>query len=683
MSAFPTPEPDPRRWRALWICLIAGFMTLLDVSIVNVALPSMERGIGATPADVSWVVSGYALTFGLALVPAGRLGDDYGRRRMFLLGLALFVVTSALCGAAQNATWLVVARLAQGVAGGLLSPQVIGMMQQLFRGRERGKAFGAFGAVVGLSTAIGPVLGGLLIQGFGVEEGWRYVFYVNLPIGVLAILFGLRLLPKDVHDGRKNAPDLLGTLLLGLAVVAVMLPLVQEEEQTTRPQWWLMGVAAGLLLVFVLWERLLGKRGKHPLVNLKLLGLRSYSMGSTLGLVYFAGFTGIFLVLTLFFQQGLGFTALESGASMLAFAVGSAISPAIGGRFVHRFGRPMVVLGNLLAALGLAGTAWLVRDYTGSAAELAYLVAGPLFVAGFGSGLVVAPNQTLALEDVPPAEGGTAAGVLQTAQRIGSAIGTAIGGSLFFGQLTRSHGDYQGATALGLIGSTALVALSLLVGLADVVSARSRRKAAVSASEAETAAAPEPEGAVPEVGALDGGGTPEPDAPRPADTVSGMIRGLTPGETAAVTLTSLETHEVRRTAPDENGVYAFAAPHGTYLLLVTGPGYAPIARHVTVGAEPVREDVVLPRSVRLVGTVSADPGPFGGAEVTVLDSAGEVQRVTVTDSAGRYAVEGLPPGRYKVVVTSYEPAACPVELTADGPAQFDPCLRLASAVHAS
>ncbi|QRP50171.1 MFS transporter [Amycolatopsis sp. FDAARGOS 1241] len=659
MSAFPTPEPDPRRWRALWVCLIAGFMTLLDVSIVNVALPSMEHGIGATPADVSWVVSGYALTFGLALVPAGRLGDDYGRRKMFLLGLALFVVTSALCGAAPNATWLVVARLAQGVAGGLLNPQVIGMMQQLFSGRERGKAFGAFGAVVGLSTAIGPVLGGLLIQGFGVDEGWRYVFYVNLPIGILAILFGLRLLPKDVRLGPKRAPDLLGTVLLGAAVVAVMLPLVEEEEQAAQPRWWVMGVAAGLLIVFVLWQRRLGDRDKHPLVNLKLLSFRSYTMGSLLGLVYFAGFTGIFLVLTLFFQQGQGYSALESGASMLAFAIGSAISPAIGGRLVHRLGRPMVVLGNLLAALGLAGTAWIVRDYLGAGTAL--VIAGPLFVAGFGSGLVIAPNSTLALEDVPPAEGGTAAGVLQTAQRIGSAIGTALGGSLFFGQLSRSHGDYHGAAALGLIGSTALVTLALLVGLADVVLSRSRKKPT---PQPEREAAPEPVA----------------HERRLADTVSGTVRGLAPGEEAAVTLTSLETHQVRRTATGADGTFALAAPTGTYLLLVTGPGYAPIARHVTVGSDPVREDVVLPRSVRLAGTVRADPGPFSGAQVTVLDAAGEVQRIVVTDDAGHYVVDGLAPGRYRIVVTSYEPAASPVELTADGPTEFDPRLRLASTV---
>ncbi|UKD58119.1 MFS transporter [Amycolatopsis sp. FU40] len=646
MHASPSSEPDPQRWRALWVCLIAGFMTLLDVSIVNVALPSMEHGIGATPADVSWVVSGYALTFGLALVPSGRLGDDYGRRRMFLLGLALFVATSVLCGAAPNATWLVVARLGQGVAGGLLNPQIIGLMQQLFSGRERGKAFGAFGATVGLSTAIGPVLGGLLIQGIGVDQGWRWVFYVNLPIGILAILFGLRLLPKDARSGRKRTPDLVGSVLLGVAVVLVMLPLIEEEEQATAPRWWLMGVAAGLLVLFVLWERWLGNRGKQPLVNLTLLTVRSYSMGSALGMVYFAGFTGIFLVLTLFFQQGLGYTALQAGAAMLAFAIGSAISPTIGGRLVHRFGRPMVVLGTLLVAIGLAATAWLVRDYSG--ANTAFVLAGPLFVGGFGSGLVISPNSTLALEEVPPAEGGTAAGVLQTGQRIGSAVGTALGGSLFFGELGRSHGDYHSATALGLIGSTALVVLALLFGVVDVLLSRTRKRRGTTRSA-------------------------------PAAAVSGAVSGLAPAETASVSLTSLETHEVRRATTGADNTFALDAPAGTYLLLVQAGGREPVARHVQVGAEPVRENIELARSVRLSGTVHAVRGPFPGAQVAVLDAKGQVQRVTVTDEAGHYTVEDLFPGEYTVVVTGYQPVAEPVQLTTEGPARFDPLLRLVSA----
>lgn len=331
---------------------------------------------------------------------------------------------------------------------------------------------------------------------------------------------------------------------------------------------------------------------------------------------------------------------------MLAFAIGSAISPTIGGRLVHRFGRPMVVLGTLLVAIGLAATAWLVRDYSG--ANTAFVLAGPLFVGGFGSGLVISPNSTLALEEVPPAEGGTAAGVLQTGQRIGSAVGTALGGSLFFGELGRSHGDYHSATALGLIGSTALVVLALLFGVVDVLLSRTRKRRGTTRSA-------------------------------PAAAVSGAVSGLAPAETASVSLTSLETHEVRRATTGADNTFALDAPAGTYLLLVQAGGREPVARHVQVGAEPVRENIELARSVRLSGTVHAVRGPFPGAQVAVLDAKGQVQRVTVTDEAGHYTVEDLFPGEYTVVVTGYQPVAEPVQLTTEGPARFDPLLRLVSA----
>ena len=176
-------EPDPRRWSALWVTLVAGFMSLLDVSIVSVALPSMTEGLGATPATIQWVVSGYALTFGLMLVPAGRLGDAFGRRRMFLIGLAGFVLSSAAAGAAPTVGFLIAARLVQGLAAGCLAPQNSALIQQLFRGAERGRAFGMFGATIGVSTAAGPVVGGLILALAEGPSGWRWIFYVNVPIG--------------------------------------------------------------------------------------------------------------------------------------------------------------------------------------------------------------------------------------------------------------------------------------------------------------------------------------------------------------------------------------------------------------------------------------------------------------------------------------------------------------------
>ena len=462
-----TYVPDPRRWRGLIICLVAGFMTLLDVSIVNVALPSMQNGLSASAADLSWVVSGYALTFGLVLVPAGRLGDQHGRKWMFLLGVALFTATSALCGVAPTATLLVIARLLQGMACGLLNPQIIGMMQVLFRGKERGRAFGFYGAVVGISTAIGPLVGGLLLQAAGVQDGWRWVFYVNLPIGIAAIIGGLRVLPKDRPSGGRQSLDPIGTILLGLGIVGVMYPLIEAEEGGANAHWWLLAIGVALLAAFVGWEVRFGRRGHPPLVNLKLLRNYGYAIGTGIGLLYFAGFTGIFFVMTLFYQRGLNFSPLDAGAAMLSFAIGSAVSAGVTGKYVFRFGRAMIVAGLVLVAIGLAGTALLVAYYTGDHAGLLNSV--PLLIAGIGSGIVISPNQTLTLNDVPPAEGGTAAAILQTGQRIGSAMGTAVAGSLFFGELTSTRGDFHASATQALWGSVVLVGVALLAGIADLV----------------------------------------------------------------------------------------------------------------------------------------------------------------------------------------------------------------------
>ncbi|GAA2792059.1 MFS transporter [Saccharopolyspora taberi] len=465
-------EPD-RRWQALAICLIAGFMTLLDVSIVNVALPSIQQGLHAPPVALAWVVSGYALTFGLVLVPAGRLGDDRGRSRMFVLALLAFTAASALAGFAQNALWLVVARLLQGAAGGLLNPQVLGLMQQLFHGRERGKAFGLFGAVVGLSTAVGPLLGGLIIQFAGAEHGWRWVFFVNLPIGAAALLYAMRVLPRDRTDGQNRSLDLVGVLLLGSGLLCLLLPLV---EHTGSP-WYLLLLAPVLLGLFALWENWYRARGRAPLVNLRLLRIRSYSFGTLLGLLYFGGFTSIFFVLAVYFQRGLGYTALGAGLAMTPFAVGSAISSAVGGRFVHRFGRKLVLAGLVGALAGLLATALLLSTHLGPAAGL--VTAGPLLLAGVGSGMVISPNQTVTLSEVDTAHGGTAAGVQQTAQRIGTALGTAAASGLFFSAL--QTGGYDEAISSGMVVSVCFVAAALVAGVAELV-LESRREVQPTAS---------------------------------------------------------------------------------------------------------------------------------------------------------------------------------------------------------
>ena len=465
--------PDPRRWKALAVCLVAAFMTLLDVSIVNVALPSIEKGVDAGPSALQWVLSGYALAFGLMLVPAGRLGDALGRRNVFLVGLTVFILGSVLCGLAPNSGFLTAARLLQGAGAGIVNPQISGVVQQMFRGKERGQAFGLLGSVIGLSTAIGPLAGGLLIQAFGETNGWRWIFFINLPIGLAALPFAAKLLPSGQSGRRRDALDPFGVALLAVAVVLVLLPLIQEREWKGAAKWLLIPAGLVVGLLFVLWERHYSARGKQPVVDLRLFRLRSYALGSGIGSVYFAGFTGIFFVYTLFLQQGRGFSALEAGLASVPFAVGSAVSSGFGGRLVARAGRPLVVAGLALVVLGLGISLVVIRQVEGN--DIGWALALPLLVAGAGSGFVIAPNTSISLSEVAPANSGSASGVLQTGQRVGTALGVAVVGTVFFGRLQTTQGKgWSSALERGLLVSTAFVVLALLLGLADLVTSRSR-----------------------------------------------------------------------------------------------------------------------------------------------------------------------------------------------------------------
>jgi EmrB/QacA subfamily drug resistance transporter len=464
----PREEANPRRWRALAVSLVAAFMVLLDTSIVNVALPSMERRLDAAAGTAQWVVSGYALTFGLALVPAGRLGDALGRRRMFLVALSAFVLTSALTGAAPTMGLLIAARLLQGVAGGMLIPQNTGLVQDLFRGAERGRAFGFLGSIVGLSTAAGPVVGGLILAAFTGPDGWRWVFYVNVPIGVLALLLAARLVPSTAAGDRRGVHlDLVGSLLLGGGVLSLLLPLVNADSGGLTRLWPLFGVAALLLAGFGWWEVRAVRTGRQPLLDPRLTRISGYATGSGIGLVYFAGFTGIWLVFALFFQDGLGYSPLRSGLAVTPFALGVAVSAVIAGRLVARVGRWLTVAGLATTVTGLVVTALILRHVGGDAA--AWATAAPLLVAGLGGGMVTSPNITLSLQYVPVGMAGAAGGALQTAQRIGAAIGTAVLATTFYQALTATGHDYPAAISDALLCGAGLMLLALLLAIADVL----------------------------------------------------------------------------------------------------------------------------------------------------------------------------------------------------------------------
>lgn len=440
-------------------------MALLDVSIVNVALDSIRIGLDASSSQLQWIVSGYALSYGLVLVPAGRVGDARGRRRVFVAGVGLFTLSSLAAALAPSAAWLVVARLAQGVGGGLLSPQMSAIIQDLFRGAERGRAFGLLGSTIGISTAVGPIAGGVILGALGSESGWRWIFVINLPIGLAAIALSFRYLPAWRPEPSPESRDLdpAGVLLLGAALSALLLPLVQRNWE---PGVRLLLVAIGLVLfvALVLWERRYAARGHVPVVDLSLFGYRSYRHGALVGTTYFSGFTGVLFVLALYLQAGLGYSPLETGLALTSFALASALGSMLGGRVITRIGRPVVVLGLLLVMLGLAATDVLV-GHAPVGIPLGWALAAPLALAGLGTGLTISPNITLTLSEVPVPRAGTAGGIMQTGQRLGTAAGIALVGAVLFGTLDGS--DWTTAAQAGLRTAIGLSAVALLVALHD------------------------------------------------------------------------------------------------------------------------------------------------------------------------------------------------------------------------
>jgi EmrB/QacA subfamily drug resistance transporter len=418
-------EPDPRRWRILAVTLLVGFMSLLDVTIVNVAIPSMRTGLDTTAGTVQWVVSGYALAFGLTLVAGGRLGDAHGRRRMMLLGLSGFILSSAAVGLAPNIETVIAARLAQGATAGLLTPQNTGLITQLFRGPERGRAFGFFGLTVSISSGLGPVLGGLILAAAGEDQGWRFLFLVNVPIGLVALVAIARMVPgATTQPDRDTRIDLVGAALLGLSVLCVLFPLVSLEGGARLPLV-LLVLAPALAIGFVRWERRVVRTGGAPVLDVGLLRRTpGYAGGLAIQTLYFTGFTGIFLVLSVFLQEGLGLSPLAAGLLVTPFALGSAATAPLAGRLVSGIGRRVTLVSLTVMMTGVLATALLVpgRDPDG----LGWVLVPTLLLAGLGGGGVISPNFTLSLAEVPPAMGGAAGGALQTGARIGSAVGAAL-----------------------------------------------------------------------------------------------------------------------------------------------------------------------------------------------------------------------------------------------------------------
>ena len=469
-AAAGAPPADGHGWRAVAIVLVGAFMALLDTTIVNVALPSIRDGLHASSASLEWIVSGYALAYGLALVPGGRAGDRFGHKHLFLIGLTIFTLASVACGLAQTQGEIVAARIVQGLGAGLFFPSISATIQHSFTGPARSKAFGVLGAVIGVSTAMGPLLGGVIIAGAGTQDGWRWVFLVNLFIGAVAIPLAAWRLPR-VEARTRRGFDPVGLILLTAGLLLLLVPLV-EGQAAGWPAWtWIcFGCCAVAFALLAAWELRADRRGGDPLLKPGLLRQTSFSAGAIFAIAFFGGFSSVFFTLSILWQAGLGHSALITGLVIAPYSVGTLTAAANSDKLSARLGRYVLVLGCSLLLAGLL-LVMLVIHLTAPAVSGWDLV-GPLLLAGLGTGMTIAPNQDFVLATVPRQEAGTAAGILGTSQRVGTAIGIAVIGTVLFGSLKVTRSPQSVATAfthsaqLALAANLGFMAVALILVLA-------------------------------------------------------------------------------------------------------------------------------------------------------------------------------------------------------------------------
>lgn len=461
---------DPLRWRILIVILMAVVMSLMSVSVVNVALASIQDALDASRSDIQWVLSGYALTFGVVLVSAGRAGDLMGRGGFFMVGVVIFTLASVAAGLAPDAHWLNGARFAQGVGSGFMNPQAVGMIQQYFRGSERGRAFGFFGTTVGVSVAIGPIIGGLLIQLGGLEIGWRLTFLINVPVGILTFVLAWLWFPRPLihkpllkeHKGLSSL-DPIGALLLGLGVLAFLFPFV--ESHPSGLLWLLVPVGLLLFYLWVRWERWYTLRGYSPMVDLKIFATSSYRNGSIIMTLYFLGMTSVWVLIPLYVQQGLGFSAFEAGMVGIPSALLSAYSANWAGKRVNDYGRKVVIGGLGLAIFGMLASIAVVLLHESVGISIWWLLLTLAFF-GLGQGSVISPNQALTLAEVPLAYAGSSGAIMQTGQRIGTSVGIAVITALVFALLP--YTSWSRAVSFGLLMIVLVILLALAMAFKDL-----------------------------------------------------------------------------------------------------------------------------------------------------------------------------------------------------------------------
>src|SRR5436305_1027519 len=427
--------PPGRSWSALAVLMIGTFMFVLDFFIVNVALPAIQQGLRAGEGAIEWIVAGYAISTAVLLVTGGRLGDQFGRRRVFAIGMTVFVLTSALCALAPDPAVLVTARILQGVGAALMAPNILSILGVVYSGPARVRAISVYGMVMGLAAVSGQLIGGVLIRADLAGMGWRAIFWINVPLGVAALLACRRLVPESRADQRSRF-DLAGVALITACLVAIVLPLVDGRQQGW-PAWsWIaLGSAVPLAIAFAAHQRRKADRGGVPLLNPRVFAPWPLRAGLITQTVFWCQQAASYLVLGLYLQQGRGLSPLAAGAVFAFLAGGYLITSFQAPALTMRSGRNVIAAGAVLAAAA-NGALYLATAHGGT---VSWLFPG-LVLLGAGQGLCITPLTTTVLGHADPATAGSVSGALSTAQQVGNSIGVAVTGVLFFGTLSHGYG---------------------------------------------------------------------------------------------------------------------------------------------------------------------------------------------------------------------------------------------------
>ncbi|MGW2382410.1 MFS transporter [Streptomyces sp. NPDC001658] len=488
-GATDTPAAtDRRNWRMLPVILAAFFMYGFDGNVVNVTIPSLQADLNAGQAALELIVGGYVFAYAAGLVLGGRLGDLFGYRRMFLAGMASFTVASVLCGLAQNPTQLVVFRMLQGLTAAGMVPQVLALITSTFPVEQRPRALAWFGVTGGLSGICGQVLGGLLLVSDVFGLGWRVIFFVNVPVGIVVIALALRLLPTAT-SGRRPGLDGIGVLGISGSLALALVPLILGREHGW-PVWaWVLLVASVPAMTAALWwERRVARTGGQPLLDLTLFRSKVFNAGLAINAAFMAFFTSYVFVLSLLLQTGLGFSALHAGLIFAPTAVLAMVASLKGKGLVAKYGLQILTIGSLITAVSVLVTAVGLQAQGGGITQPVLLVSTALM--GIGNGLILPSLIGAPMAGVKPAQAGIASGMLSTTQQFASVTGVAVLGAIFFAKLGDGTGADAYASATELAAWVALGVILVMTALVTVLARAAAASAAEAAEQARSDEAP-------------------------------------------------------------------------------------------------------------------------------------------------------------------------------------------------